>query len=189
MGYAFASIAAKSVGPFVAFALGAFPLASLISMLQRLATKNLGQQATPEETADDIVKLQGINRAIVERLANEDVTTITQIAYCDPVRLIMRSNLTFNFVTDCMNQALAWLYLKEDLNVIRALGLRGAVEIRQLIADFDAQASADQAARQRAVAALPFIAAAIRQDVATVQIVLRQIAGDPFAIFLERVWT
>jgi hypothetical protein len=189
MGYAFASIAAKSVGPFVAFALGAFPLASLTSMLQRLANKSLGQQGTPEETADDIVKLQGINRAIVERLANEDITTITQIAYCDPVRLIMRSNLTFNFVTDCMNQALAWLYLKEDLNAIRALGLRGSVEIRQLIADYDDGAVAHQGAHQRAVAAIPLVAAAIRQDEATLQIVFRQIAEDPFTVFLERVWT
>jgi len=188
MGYAFASIA-PAFGNFIAFALGAFPLASLISILQRLSAKNLGQQATPDETADDIVKLQGINRAIVERLANEDVTTITQIAYCDPVRLIMRSNLTFNFVTDCMNQALVWLYLREDLNNIRALGLRGAVEVRQLISDYDAQTAADQAPRQRAVAAIPLIAAAVRQDVATVQIVLRQIAEDPFTVFLERVWT
>jgi hypothetical protein len=67
-------------------------------------------EPTAEETSNDIVKLQGINRWIIERLSNEDITTVTQIAYCDPIRLIMRSNLTFNFVTDCMNQALAVIY-------------------------------------------------------------------------------
>src|SRR5262249_36776758 len=110
MGYAFAVIA-PPVGPFVAFAIGAFPLAKVTTMLQQLANKNLNLAATEEEAKDDIIQLQGINKTIAERLINEDITTVTQVAYCDPVQLIMRSNLTFNFVTECMNQALAWMYL------------------------------------------------------------------------------
>ena len=35
------------------------------------------------------------------------VAQIAQVAYCDPIRLVMRSSLTFSFVIDCMNQALA----------------------------------------------------------------------------------
>jgi hypothetical protein len=192
MGYAFASIAARSVGPFVAFALGSFPLTALTSMLQRLANKNLGLDAAPTETTDDIIKLQGINRAIVERLSDEDINTITQVAYCDPVRLIMRSNLTFNFITDCMNQALAWIYLQSGLDSIRPLGMRGAVEIRSLIQeldDVDAQSAPDKVAHEQAVAAFPLIATTIKQDPATLQLAFRQIAADPYTIFLQRVWT
>jgi len=194
MGYAFASVAADSLGPFVAFALGAFPLTALTSMLQRLAIDGLKLKAPPSETTDDIIKLQGINRAIVERLADEDINTITQIAYCDPVRLIMRSNLTFNFVTDCMNQALAWMYLQTDLDTIRPLGMRGSVEIACLVQELDdinapKAAPARQAAHARAVAAFPLIAATIKQDPATLQQAFRQIAGDPYTIFLKRVWT
>jgi hypothetical protein len=191
MGYAFAAVAAKSLGPFVAFALGAFPLSTLTSMLQRVANKNLGLEAAASETTDDIIKLQGINRAIVERLSSEDINTITQVAYCDPVRLIMRSNLTFNFVTDCMNQALAWMYLQGDLDIIRPLGMRGAVEIGCLIEeldDVDAQTPLYKADHERAVSAFPLIAAAIKQEPVTLQLVLRQIAGDPYSIFLKQVW-
>ena len=186
MGYAFAAVAAKAVGPFVGFALGAFPLAALTSMLQRLADKSLGIGATEEEAADDIIKLQGVNKAIVERLANEDVTTVTQVAYCDPVRLVMRAHLSFNFVTDCMNQALAWLYLPTELETIRPLGMRGAVEIKHLIEAYDDAANADHA---RAIAAFPKIAAAIKQDPDTLQLTFRAIARDPYTIFLDRVWT
>jgi hypothetical protein len=191
MGYGFASIVKDSVGPFIAFALGAFPLDALTSLLKRLTNKTLGTEDTSTETSDDIVKLQGINRAIVERLAKDDINTITQIAYCDPVRLIMRSSLTFNFVTDCMNQALAWMYLQTDLDKIRPMGLRGAAEIRCLISELDDTDPNTEslASRARAEAALPLIAAAIHQDPATVQLVFRQIAGDPYTIFLERVWT
>lgn len=188
MGYAFAAIASKSLGPFVAFALGAFPLATLTSMLQHSANKALRLTATDEEAANDIIKLQGVNKAIVERLADEDITTVTQIAYCDPVRLIMRSNLTFNFVTDCMNQALAWMYLEKNLVILRPLGMRGAAEIRLLIRDFDG-ANVPKEAHDRAVAAMPLLAAAVNQDPATLQVTFRQIAEDPYTIFLEEVWT
>jgi hypothetical protein len=192
MGYAFANVAAPTVGPFVAFALGAFPLSTLTSMLRRLTNKTLSMESTAEEAKDDIIKLQGINRAIVERLSREDITTITQIAYCDPVRLIMRSNLTFNFVTDSMNQALAWMYLQKDLETIRSLGMRGAVEIKYLIDDLDGIGGnnpGEQEAHDRAVAAFPLIAAAINQNPATLQITFRQIAEDPYTQYLASVWT
>jgi hypothetical protein len=104
----------------------------------------------------------------------------------------MRSNLSFNFVTDCMNQALAWMYLQDGLNIIRPLGMRGAAEIRHLIGDFDGVDMAQpggKEAHDRAVAAMPLIATAIKQDVATLQVVFRQIAEDPYTIFLDRVWT
>jgi hypothetical protein len=190
MGYAFARVASSSAGPFVAFALGAFPLATLQSMLRRLANKSLSIEATAAEASDDIIKLQGVNPAIVERLANEDVTTVTQIAYCDPVRLVMRSSLSFDFVCDCMNQALAWMYLQSDLWTIRPLGMRGAAEIQQLVGDFDhaPTTSGEQVVHDRAVAAFPIIALAIKQDPITLQVVFRQIAGDPFTDFLSRVW-
>jgi hypothetical protein len=190
MGYAFAAIAAKPIGPFIAFAVGAFPLAKLTSMLQQLTNRALSLQATTDEASDDIIKLQGINKAIVERLLNEDIATVTQIAYCDPVRLVMRSNLTFNFVTDCMNQALAWMYLEGDLDKIRPLGLRGASEIKHLIGDYDdvSDSPTHKSDHDRALAALPKIAAAIGQTPETLQIVFREIAEDPFTIYLDAVW-
>jgi hypothetical protein len=192
MGYAVAAILTPALAHLTAFALGAFPLTGLVSIMRRLANKNLGLDPTPDEAADDIIKLQGINRAIVERFAIEGITSITQIAYCDPVRLIMRSSMTFNFVTDCMNQALAWMYLQTDLDTIRSLGMRGAVEIRCLCLELDDTEAKDPdkiADHVRAIAAFPLIAPKINQDPATLQIVFRQIAADPFTTFLAKVWT
>ena len=189
MGYAFAVIA-PPVGPFVAFAIGAFPLAKVTTMLQQLANKNLNLAATEKEAKDDIIQLEGINKTIAERLINEDITTVTQLAYCDPVQMIMRSNLTFNFVTTCMNQALAWLYLKDELSTVRPLGVGGACEISYLITDYDDASNVHRkAAHDRAVAAFPKIASALKQDPETLQFMFRQIAEDPYTIFLSRVWT
>jgi hypothetical protein len=191
MGYAFASILNDSVAPFVAFSLGAFPLSALLSISRRIGEQKLGLAASPEESSDDIVKLQGINPMIVERLRNEDVSTVTQIAYCDPVRLVMRSNLTFNFVTDCMNQALAWMYVEEKLDLLRPLGLRGAVEIKNFIDAYDDvdPLPGNKVDHDAAVAALPKVAEAIGQSPETLEVCFREIAGDPYAAFLSRVWT
>ena len=186
MGYAFAAIAAESIGPFIAFALGTFPLEALNSMLRKLAEKKLDLGASEKEERDDIIQLQGVNKAIVERLLKEDIATVTQVAYCDPVRLVMRSNLSFNFVTDCMNQALAWMYFQEDLQSIRSFGMRGAVEIKNLI---DAYDDRESPGHEQAVAAFPKIAAAINKDEDTLQLAFREIAGDPYTVFLQGVWT
>lgn len=193
MGYAFATVASKDLGPFVAFALGAFPLTALISMLQRLARKGVGIEATKEEGTDDIIKLQGIYPTIVDRLSFEDISTVTQVAYCDPVRLVMRSNLTFNFVTDCMNQALAWMYFQDQLGtVLRPMGMRGAVEIKCLIDEFDDTSSTDadsKAAHELALVALPQMADKLGSSPEALQIAFRQIAEDPFTAFLCEVWS
>jgi hypothetical protein len=103
----------------------------------------------------------------------------------------MRSSLTFNFITDVMNEALAWMYLQSDLDVLRPMGERGAIEIYCLCRAFDDVTSTDpesQAAHARAVAAFPLLAAAIHQDTATLQIVFRQIAEGPYTEFLVSVW-
>jgi hypothetical protein len=192
MGYAFASLATAEVKPFVAFALGAFPLDALTSMLRRLTYKKLDINPEGDEVRDDIVKLQGVNRPIVERLADEDITTVTQIAYCDPVRLVMRSNLTFNFVTDCMNQALVFMYFDGTLEKLRALGMRGAVEIKHLVDDLDRGLDPERSAQQaceRAKATLKEMAKILGLEEDAVQVALRQISEDPFTIFLYEIWT
>jgi hypothetical protein len=148
---------------------------------------------TSKESSQDIIKLQGINNAIVERLSNEDITTISQIAYCNPVQLVMRSNLNFIFVTDCMNQALAWMYLEDDLNKIRRFGLRGAVEIKHWL-DHYYDTDEDPTRRRNheiARSAFPKIASAVNQDpdLKTLLVVFHEIAEDPFTCFLERLWS
>ncbi len=189
--YAFASITADKLAPFMAFSLGAFPFTTLTTFLRRVATKNLNIEQNTNEAMDDIVKLQGIDRAIVERLANEDIRTITQLAYCDPVHITMRSSLSFNFVTDCMNQALAQIYFENKMEDLRMLGLRGAVEIKHFLEDLD-YVGEDEVSKTKqllALSALPIIATTLNQDQASIRYAFSQIADDPFTGFLYEIWT
>ena len=191
MGYAFSSIVIEEMAPFVTFALGAFPISTLTALLQRTANKALKNEATDLEMSDGIVKLQGTDRAIVERLEKEDLRTIIQMAYCDPVHTTMRSSLTFNFITDLMNQALVWIYLREDIQKIAPMGLRGAVEVKHFIENLDSSDPSPEAMTEKQLSqeALPKIAAALNQDPTTVQFTFRQIAADPYTCFLYEIWT
>jgi hypothetical protein len=168
---------------FVAFSIGAFPLSALLSIFRRLFLKRFGLKDNLS-TDNDIIKLQGINAEIAERLANEDITTITQMAYCDPIRIAMRSSLAFNFITDCMSQALAWGYLEKRMNPIRCFGLRGAVEINHLYTMLNGH---DPEKKKSATEVLTCVSNTLKQEKATLLMAFYEIAKDPFTEYLTSI--
>jgi hypothetical protein len=190
MGYAFSSIATPALAPFIAFALGAFPIGALTNMLQRTSNRVLQIEPKNEEVSDGIVKLQGTDRAIVDRLAMEDVRTVSQMAYCDPVHTTMRSNLTFNFVTDLMSQALLRMYFGAASDAMAPMGLRGAVEAHNFVKalDYDGQEPVHVQERTLARATLAGVAAVLGQSEQATELALREIAFDPYTSFLVEIW-
>jgi hypothetical protein len=185
LGLSMGSIVAEPVVPFLAFALGAFPLDTIQVMLRQLAYKRLGLELGPTETID-LLQLNGVNKELVDRLTNEDINSIVQLAYCDPIQLTMRSNLTFNSVVDLVSQSLAWVYVGEKLNALRPLGFRGAFEVRQLM---DEIVSDDPHVSQPAINIVPTVATTLGLDVDRVWFVLRQIAFDPYTDFIYSTWS
>lgn len=183
MGYAFADIAPA----LFAFALGAFPLSAIQDMLRQSVYKWFTKTVPANERNDALTKLQGVDDDIAMRLANEGITTIPEIAYCDPIRLVMRSNLTFNFVIDCMSQSLCWVYFEDQLKHLRPLGLRGAVEIAFLMRALE---SPDPETRQKAESTLRDVTDAIKppHTMDTLRYTFMQIADDPYTHFLNAVW-
>lgn len=103
----------------------------------------------------------------------------------------MRSNLTFNFVTDLMNSALARIHLGEDIRKITPMGLRGAIEIKCFLDQLNYTGNDKEKLQnhETVVAALPIVAKELHQNVSTFKILLYQIAADPLTQFLEDVWT
>ena len=185
MGYTVAALAGKDFGPFVAFAMGAFPLSDLLSLMRSLAEKKFDIKSDQSVDPGGTIHLQGVNKQIAERLDDEDLGTILQVAYCDPVQVVMRSNLPFLVVTDYISQALAWTYLEDDLAKVRKFGLRGAIEITDFLYTYQ---DASAAGHADVVAALPVIAAELKQNSQVLLFVFQQIAGDPYAIFLCKIW-
>ena len=186
LGYAVAGLAADGLGNFLAFAIGAFPLSTIQIVLQRIANKKfeLNVGAAPDGTeinTDQVTRLDGVDLPTADRLADGDITTISQLAYCDPVQLSMRTNLAFDAITDLVNQALAYLYFGDKLEKVRLAGIRGAIEIRAFVSDLERN---DPEAKN----AFVVVAGILEQDPATLLRAFREIASDPYTIFLFRTW-
>jgi hypothetical protein len=125
--YPISSLFTASIAPAVAFLLGAFPTAVLMKIVRRLAAKNLNIDL-PESGESELQKLQGIDVRNAARLASEGITTILQLAYIDPVKIAIRTNISFSAVVDFASQALLWIYLRDGLPNVAKIGLRGAWE-------------------------------------------------------------
>jgi hypothetical protein len=181
VGYAFASLLAKDLAPFIAFAVGAFPLNTIGTILRRLANDKLGLGLGVDVAPDQISALSGVDRSIADRIGDADITTIPQLAWCDPIQLSMRSNLAFDYVVDICSQALAWVYLTDRLRELRPLGLRGAFEMRVLLDDL---ASQDVVVKAKAEAVLPVAANEAKIPIEGFVYALEQIGEDPATQFL-----
>jgi hypothetical protein len=186
LGLSLGSIIIKeSAISFVAFGLGAFPLETIQSFLRQLSAKSLGIDLGSTQNSE-LLKLQGVDQAIVDRLIHEDITSVCQLAYCDPIQLTMRSNLSFNTVVDLVSQALAWIYIDDKLNLIRPLGLRGAYEIRDLLDDLGNSGSVNHTNAQSII---PELARRLDLDQDKMWNVITTIAYDPYTDFLYRTWS
>src|SRR5580700_188503 len=177
------STLSDGVAPFLAFAVGVFPLDTISTILRQLANKKLNLELGAAEAPSQVGKISDVDSSIADRIESADVTTIAQLAWCDPIQLTMRTNLPFAFITDLVSQALAWVYLETKLNVLRPLGLRGAYEIFRLL-DVDLT-SADAREKAQAEAALVAAAAAVSIAVDSLRYTFGQIAYDPATKFLR----
>jgi hypothetical protein len=160
---------------------------------------------------DHISTLTGIDAATAARIEDADITTVVQLAWCDPIRLTMHTNLQFIYILDITSQALAWVYLKEKLKPLEKIGLRGAVEIHTM---FEKLKSTDpntkswaEASRDKAVKiinstdpdtkswieasrdkALKTINGGTANDQNAPLRALQDIADDPLTKFLDKIW-
>ncbi len=194
LGYAVMSIAPFGSGPFLAFAFGAFPLAQVQVLLKRITTNKLGLETGPDHLKDQVGKLDGIDPPTADRLADGDILTIAQLAYCDPVQISMRTNLSFNAVIVAQSQAIAWVYLDDNAHQLAGIGLRGAIEIRKFCDDLEAETDPDGSSHQLLQTASLRTATAPDQTArpaippAGLRNAFAVIAQDPFTQFLVEVW-
>jgi hypothetical protein len=203
LGFAFSALLNANLAPFIAFAIGAFPLQEINTILQRLARQRL-ELPTPESSNESrVVVLFGIDNSIAERIEDADITTVAQLAWCDPIQLTMRSNLQFGYVIDIMSQALAWVYFESKLKTLSTVGLRGAIEIRTMlrrIAGDDLKGGGRSAAKllrkhdkdplekAAAISALKNAATIAKVDSLALTSAFLEIAKDPFTEFLDTCW-
>ena len=192
LGFAFAALFKENVGLFLAFMVGAFPTKELLTMIRRVAAPKLNLVDYVKEASRELESLQGVGSAEAERYGDEGVGTILQLAYCDPVDMTIRTSFSFSYVVDCCSQALAWIYFEGDMARMKRFGLRGAQEIHNLISDIDEPdpngPRDPQEITRQARAQLQVLARELGLDSSALERAAREIAGDPYVLFLCNVW-
>jgi hypothetical protein len=180
MAVSLSGLANSSLGPFIAFALGAFPIEALSRLLRRLMTKTLGE--ADEQNSDQLVHLAGASPQISAVLAGEGIGAIQQLASIDPVALSVRTGLPFDFILDLVAQAQAWRYLGPATEALGKLGLGSAMSIRRLV-DRLARKPPDEEAK----AVLTASAKLLQLDETVVKTMFNELAADPYTGFLVGV--
>ncbi len=168
--------------PFIAYGVGVFPLDAIKTILWRQVSKYLKTEADAAPSADPVAKLSGINSDIADRIGDADIATIPQLAWCDPIQLVMRTSLSFDFVLDIVSQALAFSYLDGKLEKVRPLGLRGAYEMRTLWLELE---SGTDQKKAQAEEVLKAAATAADIPLAGMRNAITQISKDEVTVFLS----
>lgn len=181
LGFAMAGLS-NAAEPFLAFAVGVFPLDTISTILRQLANKKLTLELGAAGSPSQISQLSGVDAATADRIADADITTISQLAWCDPIDLTMRTNLRFGYVIDIVGQALSWVYLENKLDTLRTFGLRGAFEIREFVCkDLE---SPDTNRKAQAKAVLAAAAKGASMPLEGLRYAFQQIAYDRCTEFL-----
>ncbi len=184
LAYAVSTLFNDAAAAPIAFALGAFPTDTLMLFLRRQAAQKLGLGDDIGTQSLELEALQGVNRTLAEKFGEIGVSTLLQLAYEDPIQLTMRTNLSFNFITDVVSQALATIY-GLDLNITRPYSIRGALEASEAFEDLQ---SGDELERARVNEVITELAKKMGRPEKVLQKVLHDIHADPYTQFLRDCW-
>jgi hypothetical protein len=114
--------------PTVGFAIGLISIPVLFEAVADQASKYLNVKTTEGDTTTKIAVLQGATPDVIDALSDIDIQSTVQLAYCDPINVMMSTNLAWVVIIDLIDQALLFNYMGADVAKIRSGGYRGCIE-------------------------------------------------------------
>ena len=123
----------ENFSPLVAFALGAFPVGSLLSFLKHQAKTKIDLSESEALATDpDLPNLQGISQRTFEQLDRLCIDRIDQLAHTNPIKLLVGTNIDWELILDLIDQAILYAYLGDGVAKLRPMGIRGASDLSSL---------------------------------------------------------
>jgi hypothetical protein len=160
----------------LAFGIGIFPIRDSLDVAKNFAKNRLSKFYTKDRPAEPptLHKLQGMTAEVVERLFDEGISSAEQLAYADPIKLLLRSNIEFVVIIDLMDQALLFLHVGDDIQKLRAIGIRGAMEVAILGYDLEKHGKGSEEAK----ATVSRVASRLRQTPEELTLLIRTLKED-----------
>lgn len=170
----------------MAFLIGVFPTNTLMKLVRRLASQKLGFAEDSEGGDNDIKNLPAIDQIKAERFQDGGITTVPQLAYYDPVKLTMQTNMDYDYIVDCVSQALLFVYVgKAWIEKLSVHGIRGAYEMRGIFLDLD---EGEPGEKEQSKQKLRKIAEQIGYSPEGLENVCVEAGDDPCTAFIYETW-
>lgn len=182
LGELFGTILTGQAVYWVAFGVGALPLRTLRGFVERRLRRQL--QDIPEEQEGEppnLSLLQGMSPEVIGRLWEEDITRLEHLAFADPVKLFLATDLRWKVILDLIDQALLGLYAGDKLPDLRKVGIRGAIEAAAVA---DELRDEDEEVRRTANLLQARIATALDRDLVDVGSMLETLRQDSQVRFI-----
>jgi hypothetical protein len=112
----------------VAFGGAFIPLNVLFGFFATQARQRLNIEADFAE-GPTLYKLQGFTREVIDRLRDEGIDSVTRLAYADPIRILLRTNMEWKIILDMIDQAALHMFIGDKAAELRPLGIRGGIEL------------------------------------------------------------
>src|SRR5262249_51883272 len=179
---------------WLAFAAGFVPYAELTDWLRHTAQTWLGASAQAEQGgtaagrplwSQKLETLQGVAPAHRERLGEEGILTIENLALANPLSLALVTSYSMAQIIDWIDQAYLRLYSSDEAAVkLAARGILGGIELTEVAEDLRDLTQADVAPDLKALRGaeadrvLDSLASALGSDRAGVRLLLDRIEDD-----------
>jgi hypothetical protein len=115
---------------FLYFIMGAFPSWALQALRRRV--HSIFQPTVPSQEALPLEYVDGVNDRISERLEELGISDIQHLASADPGELTLRTLYPLARSIDWVDQAILVTHLRDKIGAARQMGVRGAIDMREL---------------------------------------------------------
>jgi hypothetical protein len=118
--------------PTAGFAIGLISIPILFEIISDRANKMLNVKSTEGDSSTPVKVLQGTSSGVIDTLNELEIESTVQLAYCDPMNVMMSTSLPWVVIIDLIDQALLFNYIGPDIAKIRGGGYRGSIEVASI---------------------------------------------------------
>ncbi len=139
VGSAFSLITAELEGvrSFMAFAASAFPLREVSRLVRQNATRKMLESSDASTTRPTELHLgtaiEGLSDQTLARLSELRITTVLDMAYCDPIKVMVQTGFPLPVIVDWMDQSLWALYVGDLKPQFDKCGLRCSLDVCEFV--------------------------------------------------------
>lgn len=120
--------AAEGIKNVIAFGVGVLPLQSIFEYFADAASKKIGTTSQKPAAGPTLHNLQGMTADSIERMDEERIDSTATLAYSDPIKLFLKTDMEWVVIIDVIDQALLFGYIGDKLSTVRPIGIRGSIE-------------------------------------------------------------